>query len=380
MLLSEKIMSLRKRNGWSQEELAQQLGVSRQSVSKWESMASMPDIQKIMAMSELFGVSTDYLLKDELEELPATAIAVDYAASSGQVDSSDPAAASTVGSTTDSTDGGTAGESSTTDAVSTSKTATPKLSVSLDTATEYLDAIARTSRPTAGAITLFILGPALLVSLATYSEDALYFDPMRISPDAMGIAGVCIMMLFIAAGVGLLILQDMKLAKFKQFKEASLELQYGVEAAVRRRAESTESLRYMQQAAGVCLTILSAIPFLIASYYGTGLTFALGFFVAAILVSLGVYLLVYSGILRDGYRVLLQEGDFSHDEKSNKRDSRSAALKYKPIARAYFGAITLLYVGYSFITKDWKSSWIIWPVSALLYHIIISILNALKKR
>ena len=364
MLLSEKIMSLRKRNGWSQEELAQQLGVSRQSVSKWESMASMPDIQKIMAMSELFGVSTDYLLKDELEELPATAIAVDYAASSGQVDSSDPAAASTVGSTTDSTDGGTVGESST-DNASTSKTVAPKLSVSLDTATEYLDAIARTSRPTAGAITLFILGPALLVSLATYSEDALYFDPMHISPDAMGIAGICIMMLFIAAGVGLLILQDMKLAKFKQLKEASLELQYGVEAAVRRRAESTESLRYVQQAAGVCLTILSAIPFLIASYYGTGLIFAL---------------LVYSGILRDGYRVLLQEGDFSHDEKSNKRDSKSAALKYRPIARAYFGTITLLYVGYSFITKDWKSSWIIWPVSALLYHIIISILNALKKR
>ena len=379
MLLSEKIMSLRKRNGWSQEELAQQLGVSRQSVSKWESMASMPDIQKIMAMSELFGVSTDYLLKDELEELPATAIAADYVASSVQDGSSDPAAGSTVGSTTDSTDGGTVGESST-DNASTSKTVAPKLSVSLDTATEYLDAIARTSRPTAGAITLFILGPALLVSLATYSEDALYFDPMHISPDAMGIAGICIMMLFIAAGVGLLILQDMKLAKFKQLKEASLELQYGVEAAVRRRAESTESLRYVQQAAGVCLTILSAIPFLIASYYGTGLTFALGFFVAAILVSLGVYLLVYSGILRDGYRVLLQEGDFSHDEKSNKRDSKSAALKYRPIARAYFGTITLLYVGYSFITKDWKSSWIIWPVSALLYHIIISILNALKKK
>ena len=379
MLLSEKIMSLRKRNGWSQEELAQQLGVSRQSVSKWESMASMPDIQKIMAMSELFGVSTDYLLKDELEELPATAIAADYAVSSVQSGSSEPAAASTVGSTADSPDGDTASESSTDDA-STSKTVAPKLSVSLDTATEYLDAIARTSRPTAGAITLFILGPALLVSLATYSEDALYFDPMHISPDAMGIAGICIMMLFIAAGVGLLILQDMKLAKFKQLKEASLELQYGVEAAVRRRAESTESLRYVQQAAGVCLTILSAIPFLIASYYGTGLTFALGFFVAAILVSLGVYLLVYSGILRDGYRVLFQEGDFSHDEKSNKRDHRSAALKYRPIARAYFGTITLLYVGYSFITKDWKSSWIIWPVSALLYHIIISILNALKKR
>lgn len=369
MLLSEKIMSLRKRNGWSQEELAQQLGVSRQSVSKWESMASMPDIQKIMSMSELFGVSTDYLLKDELEELPATAINADHTISSESTSA-------------DASDGitNTSGSASTCDNASTSKTVAPKLSVSLETATEYLDTVARTSRPTAFAITLFILGPALLVSLATYSEDTLYFDPARISPDALGIVGVCIMMLFTAAGVGLLILQDMKLARFKQFKKASLELQYGVEAAVRRRAESTESLRYMQQAAGVCLTILSAIPFLIASYFGAGLTFAAGFLVAAILVSLGVYLLVYSGILRDGYRVLLQEGDFSHDEKSSKKDYESTALKYRSLAKAYFGAIALLYMGYSFITKDWKSSWIIWPVSALLYHIALSILNALKKK
>ena len=372
MLLSEKIMSLRKRNGWSQEELAQQLGVSRQSVSKWESMASMPDIQKIMSMSELFGVSTDYLLKDELEELPATATATAAATTADDADTT----------TSDGIAGaaGAAAGASSGDNASTSKAIAPKLSISLETATEYLDTVARTSRPTSFAITLFILGPALLVSLATYSEDAFYFDPMRISPDALGIVGVCLMMLFTAAGVGLLILQDMKLARFKQFKKSSLELQYGVEAAVRRRAESTESLRYMQQAAGVCLTILSAIPFLIASYFGAGLTFAIGFLAAAILVSLGVYLLVYSGILRDGYRVLLQEGDFSHDEKSSKKDYESTALKYRSLAKAYFGAIALLYVGYSFITKDWKSSWIIWPVSALLYHIALSILNALKKK
>ena len=377
MLLSEKIMSLRKRNGWSQEELAQQLGVSRQSVSKWESMASMPDIQKIMSMSELFGVSTDYLLKDELEELPVTAVvATATTAAATTTDGADTATSDGIAGTAASTATG----ASTGDDASTSKAVAPKLSVSLETATEYLDAVARTSRPTSFAITLFILGPALLVSLATYSEDALNFDPTHISPDALGIAGVCLMMLFTAAGVGLLILQDMKLAKFKQFKEASLELQYGVEAAIRRRAESTESLRYMQQAAGVCLTILSAIPFLIASYFGAGLTFAVGFLAAAILVSLGVYLLVYSGILRDGYRVLLQEGDFSHDEKSSKKDYESTALKYRSLAKAYFGAIALLYMGYSFITKDWKSSWIIWPVSALLYHIALSILNALKKK
>ena len=64
MILADKIAELRKKNGWSQEELAGQLGVSRQSVSKWESASSMPDLDKILKMSEIFGVSTDYLLKD----------------------------------------------------------------------------------------------------------------------------------------------------------------------------------------------------------------------------------------------------------------------------------------------------------------------------
>lgn len=61
MILAEKIISLRKQMGWSQEELAGQLSVSRQSVSKWELGASIPDLDKILKMSELFGVSTDYL-------------------------------------------------------------------------------------------------------------------------------------------------------------------------------------------------------------------------------------------------------------------------------------------------------------------------------
>ena len=67
MILADKIIELRKKNGWSQEELAEQLEVSRQSISKWEGAQSVPDMARIIRMSELFGVSTDYLLKDELE-------------------------------------------------------------------------------------------------------------------------------------------------------------------------------------------------------------------------------------------------------------------------------------------------------------------------
>lgn len=68
MLLADKIVTLRKRAGWSQEELAAQLSVSRQSVSKWEGAQSVPDMQKVVQMSRLFGVTTDYLLKEELGE------------------------------------------------------------------------------------------------------------------------------------------------------------------------------------------------------------------------------------------------------------------------------------------------------------------------
>ena len=68
MILANKIMNERKRNGWSQEELAEKLSVSRQSVSKWESAQAAPDLQKILMMAELFGVTTDYLLKDDMGE------------------------------------------------------------------------------------------------------------------------------------------------------------------------------------------------------------------------------------------------------------------------------------------------------------------------
>lgn len=63
MNLSDRIQYLRKARGISQEGLADQLGVSRQAVSKWESEQSMPDLDKIISMSDYFDVTTDYLLK-----------------------------------------------------------------------------------------------------------------------------------------------------------------------------------------------------------------------------------------------------------------------------------------------------------------------------
>lgn len=70
MNLSEKILKMRKINGFSQDELADKLGITRQSISKWESGQATPELDKILALSEIFDVSTDYLLQpNETDDL-----------------------------------------------------------------------------------------------------------------------------------------------------------------------------------------------------------------------------------------------------------------------------------------------------------------------
>lgn len=63
MKMADRIQYLRKSKGISQEELGDKVGVSRQAVSKWESEQSTPDIEKVIIMSDFFGVTTDYILK-----------------------------------------------------------------------------------------------------------------------------------------------------------------------------------------------------------------------------------------------------------------------------------------------------------------------------
>ncbi len=73
MRLPDKIVELRKSNGWSQEDLAEKLNVSRQAISRWEGGTAQPDASNILQLSKLFGVTTDYLLNDEFssdEDLP----------------------------------------------------------------------------------------------------------------------------------------------------------------------------------------------------------------------------------------------------------------------------------------------------------------------
>ena len=74
MKLAEKLFELRKEKGWSQEKLAEQINVSRQSISKWESGQVLPEIEKIIELSKIFQVTTDYLLLDKKYEKGSTEV------------------------------------------------------------------------------------------------------------------------------------------------------------------------------------------------------------------------------------------------------------------------------------------------------------------
>ena len=67
MKLSDKIIKYRKSNGWSQEEFAEKLNVSRQTISRWENGTALPDAQNILHISKLFNITTDYLLNDDYD-------------------------------------------------------------------------------------------------------------------------------------------------------------------------------------------------------------------------------------------------------------------------------------------------------------------------
>ena len=74
MKLSDKLIALRKENGWSQEDFAEKLDVSRQAISRWENGTALPDAQNILRISKLFNITADYLLNDDYEsdsDIPA---------------------------------------------------------------------------------------------------------------------------------------------------------------------------------------------------------------------------------------------------------------------------------------------------------------------
>ena len=332
MILADKIIELRKKNGWSQEELAEKLEVSRQAVSKWESAQSVPDMNRVLLLSKVFGVSTDYLLKDELGEEAARAEPLPEEA----------------------------GE--------------PLRKVSMAEAQDFL----RYRRKSAGRISLgvllCILSPVALILLASAQEEGL----LALSDEQAVALGLLPLFLLIGGAVALFVTSGLAGKKFEYLSSECFETEYGVSGFAREQRDRENGSFAVRLTVGIVLCVLSVVPIFVAMLL-PGVENAGDFrYVVAVaallcLVACGVWLIVQAAIVRGGYNVLMEEGEYS-------RVSKEEAKRNRTVVTVYWSLVTAGFLTYSFITMDWQKSWIVWPVAGVLYGLVMAVLAALHKK
>lgn len=324
MILADKITEERKKNGWSQEELAEKLGVSRQAVSKWESAGSVPDLQRIILMAEIFGVSTDYLLKDEMEmDLAAPCVNAEPKASE------------------------------------------PLRRVSMEEANEFLDTKRKSAPLIANATSMCIVSPALLVLLGTMAEDHV----LHISESIAGGAGLVFLFGMIALAVYLFITCSMRESHMEHLQKDNFETEYGVSGMVKEKRNCYESTFTQGIAIGVVLCILAVVPLVIVGVMDAP-DFVCGAFTAflLLLIAVGVNVMIRVSMIKSSYDILLQEGEFSKEEKWVKR-------KLDGFYGAYWCLTTAVYLGWSFWSMRWDFTWIVWPVAGVLFAAVSAIMR-----
>ena len=324
MILADKIIDLRKKNGWSQEELAEKLNVTRQSISKWEGAQSTPDLNKILAMSQLFGVSTDYLLKDEQGE-------VEYIATEEQ---------------------------------------TSAYKVSMEEANAYLTVTKRVSKWIALGVALCIASPICLILLAGMA------DAGRISEGfAVGI-GMLVLLVMVAAAVALFISCGMKRKPYEYLETEIIETAYGVSGMLREKQESYRGTYMRRLVLGICLCILSVVPLMMAAmmhYTSANMMAIIGVGALLFVVAVGVFLIISAAMPWSAMQKLLEEGEYARENKSGK-NKRNAA-----ISSAYWLTAVAVFLCWSFISGAWDRTWIVWPIAGVLYPALMGILGAFKK-
>lgn len=326
MILADKIVLQRKKNGWSQEELSEKLGVTRQSVSKWEGAQAIPDLQRLLQMSQIFGVSTDYLLKDELEEDENTYEEV-----------------------TDDTD-------------------MPLRRVSMEEANRFLEVKRRTAPRIALATFMCMLSPISLFLLAAASET----EKLKLSENAACGIGMIVLLLFVAAAVAIFISCGMKTKEYEYLETELIETEYGVSSAVMERKKQYGERYTRYNICGTTLCILGVLPLFIGMAITENEMILVCMLCLLLVVEgIGVMFFINACIIQASFQKLLQEEDYSVERKRSSKWNLA-------VGTVYWLVVTAAFLGYSFITNDWGRSWIIWPVAGVLFPAVLAIRNMMR--
>lgn len=328
MILADKIIEERKRNGWSQEELAEKLEVSRQSVSKWEGAQSIPDINRIIQMAEIFGLSTDYLLKDDAVRNDKNDAPTELVDSVKKI-----------------------------------------RKVSMEDAADFLRIQEKNAPKVAFGVSICIASSILLIVLAGLADSGLF----GISENLAGGLGVIVLLIMVAIGVYILIKSDAETKKYDFLNKVEIDTAYGVEGLAREKRTEYESKYTRNIILGVILCILSCVPLLISAFVtekGYIIIFMVGLLL--LIISIAVNLLIKTCTIKESYDKLLQEGDFTVRKKKT-----STVLSR--VSTIYWLTAVAIYFAWSLPKENWKVTWVVWPVGALFYIVIIEIVKIIIK-
>ena len=330
MTFSEKISALRKQKGWSQEELAEKLMVTRQAVSKWESAQSMPDLDKLVQLSEALGVSTDYLLKDEQAQsapVPATA----------------------------------------------EQTVKPR-HVTQEEARRYLQLQTAAIPKTTLGVALCVWSSIVLIGLPVLRSTLNWGFPEEI---CSGI-GLCVLLVMVAAGVALLLTASGKLREFEYLEREPIETDNGAREQALSMQREVLPICAKRNTIGVVLCILSVLP-LFALMCVPGVPdgyYSLAVCALLLLVGIACLLLVRTGSMRGAVDKLLEQGDYTRE---NKAKSRFVGA----VSAAYWLVVTAAFLFYTFGPKgngQPQYSWFIWAIAGVLYGALMAALSVYRKK
>ena len=323
MIMADKIIILRKKNGWSQEELAEKMGVSRQSVSKWEGAQSVPDLKKILQLAELFGVTTDYLLKDSIEN-----------------------------------------EEYTQDDIADNNIR----KVSLAQANEFLEQRKKAAKRIALATFMCIISPIALILFGAVSESGV----INISEVFATVIGLLVLFVFVAFAVVLFVYTGMKNSPYEFLENKIIETEYGVSGMVKEKQNQYHNTYIKSNILGTVICILSPVPLILGAFMENSVILALMLSLTMVLAGIGVIFFITAGVRWESMQKLLQEGEYSEKEKTGNKIKDAIDTVYWLLAVA-------VYLLWSFITNDWGLTWVVWPVAGILYGAVSAICNLFIK-
>ena len=329
MILADKIISLRKKEGWSQEELAEQLGVSRQAVSKWESARSVPDMDKLLTMSRIFGVTTDYLLKDELEESAAPA---ELQAEQGS----------------------------------------PLRRVTLEQAQEYISLRKAAASRIAAATLMCIYSPIALIMLDALSDSG----AIALSENAAAGIGLAVILVIVALAVAIFIICGSRSKEYEFLDKEPFETEYGVTGMVNERKKEFKDTYLRYVVIGTVLCILSAVPLFVAMYLlADDVIYVAAVSLLLMIASIGCAAFVNAGTIQIAIYRLLEEGYYTRRQKS-RRSIKGA------VSTVYWLLVTAIFMWYTFGPSgngQAKYSWFIWAIAGVVYAAVMVVMNLIQR-